>query len=116
MQPDLFDARWISGEPFVYEPAESYYDECHRNHVVRGTFDLELVPASAVLTIAVLGYARVRINGVRMDASELLGWWTNYTKVVYSHSLEVADKLVVGTNTIEIELGNGFFKALLDQD
>lgn len=109
MQPDLFDARWISGEPFVYEPAESYYDECHRNHVLRGTFELELVPASAVLTIAVLGYARVRINGVRMDASELLGWWTNYTKVVYSHSLEVADKLVVGTNAIEIELGNGFF-------
>ena len=109
MQPDMFDACWISGDPFIYEPASSYYDESHRNHVMRGVFRLDCVPAAAELTIAVLGYARVSINGIRMDASELLGWWTDYTKAVYSYRVEVADKLTCGANVIEIELGNGFY-------
>ena len=109
MQPDTFDARWISGEPLVYEPEQTYYDECHRNHVVRASFEIAHMPEHAVLAIAVMGYARVLINGARVDGSELLGWWTNYTKRVYSYETEVAGALVKGLNTIEIELGNGFF-------
>ena len=109
MQPDTFDARWISGEPLVYEPEQTYYDERHRNHVVRASFELAHMPEHAVLAIAVMGYARVLINGARVDGSELLGWWTNYTKRVYSYETEVAGALVKGLNTIEIELGNGFF-------
>ena len=85
MQPDTFDARWISGEPLVYEPEQTYYDECHRNHVVRASFEIAHMPEHAVLAIAVMGYARVLINGARVDGSELLGWWTNYTKRVYSY-------------------------------
>lgn len=108
MQPDTFDARWISGEPLVYEPEQTYYDECHRNHVVRASFELAHMPEHAVLAIAVMGYARVLINGARVDGSELLGWWTNYTKRVYSYETEVTGALVKGLNTIEIELGNGF--------
>ena len=109
MQPDMFNAQWISGEPFVYEPQESYYDECHRNHVVTGTFKVETVPNAARLSLAVLGYARVSINGRRLRGCELLGWWTNYTKVVYSCDFDVADMLVAGINTVQIELGNGFY-------
>ncbi len=109
MQPDTFGARWISGEPFAYETEAAYYDERHRNHVVCASFELETVPRTAALAIAVMGYARVRVNGSRMDESELLGWWTNFTKKVYSHEAEISDLLVPGVNTIEIELGNGFF-------
>ena len=109
MQPDDFGASWISGEPFVYEPEQAYYDECHRNHVACATFELASVPRDATMCVAVLGYARVRVNGSRMDGSELLGWWTNFTKRVYSHEAQVGGLLVQGTNTVEIELGNGYF-------
>lgn len=109
MQLDILGAQWISGEPYAYEPEQTYYDECRRNHVVRASFELACVPKCAALTIAVMGYARVRINGTKVDESELLGWWTNYSKRVYSYEVEVGSLLVTGQNSIEVELGNGFF-------
>lgn len=108
MQPET-SACWIAGASFIYEPEQTYYDECHRNHVVHGSFELSAIPSSATMTIAVLGYARVTINGTRLQACELLGWWTNYAKCVYSYDFEVAGYLTCGTNVIEIELGNGFY-------
>lgn len=108
MQLDILGAQWISGEPYAYEPEQTYYDECRRNHVVRASFELACVPKCAALTIAVMGYARVRINGTKVDESELLGWWTNYSKRVYSYEVEVGSLLVTGQNSIEVELGTVF--------
>ncbi len=110
MEHTLLDgARWIAGAPFCYEPESAFFGEIYRNHVVMGSFELESVPARAELELAVLGYARVRINGKRADGSELLGWWTNFTKKVYAHKVDVAGLLHEGENEIQIELGNGFF-------
>ena len=110
MEHTLLDgARWIADAPFCYEPESAFFGETYRNHVVMGAFELESVPARAELELAVLGYARVRINGKRADGSELLGWWTNFTKKVYAHKVDVAGLLHEGANEIQIELGNGFF-------
>lgn len=66
MEHTLLDgARWIAGVPFCYEPESAFFGETYRNHVVMGAFELESVPARAELELAVLGYARVRINGKR---------------------------------------------------
>ena len=66
MEHTLLDgARWIADAPFCYEPESAFFGETYRNHVVMGAFELESVPARAELELAVLGYARVRINGKR---------------------------------------------------
>lgn len=109
MKTPLDNAYWIAGAPYSYEDEASYYDEAHRNHVVSQTFELSETVGAASLSVAVLGYARVFVNGSPIDGSELLGWWTNYSKLVYYHTVDVSALLVKGANKIEIELGNGFY-------
>lgn len=102
-------AQWIAGEPYAYgQDAAGYYDEVHRNHVVFRRFTASSVQG-ALLTVAVLGYARVMLNGQRVDGSELLGWWTNPAKTVYVHEVDVTHLVAEGENELVIELGNGFY-------
>ena len=103
------NARWISGDPFDYGSDDAGYYQDHRNHIVSRAFSLAEVPASATLHVAVLGYGRVKVNGTPVSTDELLGDWTNYTKLVYYRSYEVASFLRSGDNRIDIELGNGWY-------
>lgn len=74
-----------------------------------GAFELESVPARAELELAVLGYARVRINGKRA------GWLRAPRMVDQLHQKGLCAQgrrgglLHEGANEIQIELGNGFF-------
>ncbi|WP_322153062.1 family 78 glycoside hydrolase catalytic domain [Paratractidigestivibacter sp.] len=102
------EAAWICGPEFDYgENAVGYYAD-HRDHVLSARFELASVPAAAELSIAVLGFADVRINGQRLGV-ELLGAWTNPTKTIYHDVLDVTSLLVAGENRIEVELGNGWY-------
>ena len=101
-------ARWISGPAYNYGTDDAGYYQPHRNHVVSRTFELDGF-RQANLTIAVLGYARVTLNGQPLGNVELLGDWTNYTKQVTTRTFDVSELLRAGTNTIEVELGNGWF-------
>ena len=76
-------AQWISGPAYEYGPDDAGYYQDHRNHVLLRTLDLAKVPASAQLRVAVLGFARAYLNGKRVTTAELVGDWTNYTKLVY---------------------------------
>ncbi len=100
--------RWISGPTFEYGQDDAGYYQPHRNHVMSRTFELEGF-AHASLKVAVLGYAQVYVNGQPLDNVELLGDWTNYTKQVTTRTFDVAALLQAGANTIEVELGNGWF-------
>jgi alpha-L-rhamnosidase len=62
-----------------------------------------------MLHIAVLGYANVQVNGCALDNVELLGDWTNYTKLVTYRSFDVTGLVHQGENEIMIELGNGWY-------
>jgi len=102
-------AQWISGPKYDYGQDDAGYYADHRNQIVSGSFVLDEVPQEAWLSLAVLGYARVLVNGRRAFADELVGDWTNYTKLVTYRSWNVAEFLKAGTNEVTIELGNGFW-------
>lgn len=101
-------ARWISGPTYNYGEDSAGYYRNHRNHVLSRSFSLD-ARGETKLSVAVLGYARVTINGKPLANVELLGEWTNYTKLVYVHSFDVSDLVCEGENQIVVELGNGWY-------
>lgn len=102
-------AQWISGPDYDYGKDDAGYYDDHRAQVLVRAFDLAEVPQSATLLVAVLGYERTYVNGQRVSQAELVGDWTNYTKLVYYSSYDVTSLLRSGSNEIRIELGNGWF-------
>ena len=101
-------ARWISGPTYNYGEDSAGYYRNHRNHVLSRSFSLD-ARGETKLSVAVLGYARITINGKPLANVELLGEWTNYTKLVYVHSFDVSDLVCEGENQIVVELGNGWY-------
>lgn len=108
----LQQVAWIAGAPYDYgEGAVGYYDD-HRNHVLVRDFELSGEAAAAggfELALAVLGLAKVSLNGQALGNVELLGHWTNFTKAVYFDVFDVSALVQAGKNTLQIELGNGFY-------
>ena len=102
------DARWISGPTYDYGEDDASYYRKHRNHVLSRAFSLDGF-SKAELSIAVLGYARVLVNGQPLGNIELLGEWTNFSKLVYVRTFDVTGLVREGENSIEVELGNGWF-------
>lgn len=108
MNPFAKNACWIGDAPHDYgENDAGYYDD-HRNAVLTKEFVLDEIRC-AKLCIAALGYYVCKINDMPVSDSVLNGSWTNYTKVVYFEEYPVTNLLKKGVNTIEIELGNGFY-------
>lgn len=103
------EALWISGEPYEYGAEDAGYYLDHRNHVLSRGFMLTEVPGTAELMLAVLGYALVRVNGWDISGGAPIGEWTNCRHAVLFRSYEVGRFLHAGENTIEIELGNGWY-------
>lgn len=102
------NALWISGPTYDYGPDDAGYYQNHPNHVLVRRFAVGS-HASATLRLAVLGYARVLLNGAPVSDVELLGDWTNPTKVVYYDAFDVSGLLREGENELVIELGNGWY-------
>lgn len=102
------DAQWISGPAYEYGADNAGYYQNHPNHVLVRRFTVTPCK-TAELHIAVLGYARVMLNGRPITDAELLGDWTNPTKVVYYDTFDVASLLHEGENTLVVELGNGWY-------
>ncbi len=102
------DAQWVSGPAYNYGTDDAGYYQDHPNHVLTRRFAVG-PHASATLRIAVLGYARVLLNGAPVGDVELLGDWTNPTKLVYCDAFDVTDLLCEGENVLVVELGNGWY-------
>lgn len=101
-------AQWISGPAYEYGGDDALYYAPHPNHVLTRRFDVG-TPGTAELRLAVLGFARVEINGRTVTDAELLGDWTNPGKVVYYDTFDVTGLLRTGQNEMTIELGNGWY-------
>ena len=107
----LRGAQWLSGPDFDYGvDSAGYYEPVHRTHVVSRSFRLTAEEAEGLqLTIAVLGYAKLHVNGEPLPRVELLGHWTRWDRAVYTDTFDVTGLVRAGENRISIELGNGFY-------
>ncbi len=76
--------------------------------VLRKEFQIDRPVRSATMFATGLGYHRVTINGQTVDSAVLDPAVTDYDKRVLYNRTELSD-LGVGTVTIEIELGHGYF-------
>jgi alpha-L-rhamnosidase len=77
------------------------------------TFDLARKPTSARLYITSFGIFRALINGKRVGADELTPGWTSYRDRLGYLTYDVGDLLQAGSNSIEIWLGDGWYRGEL---
>nr|WP_257210360.1 family 78 glycoside hydrolase catalytic domain [Actinomyces ruminis] len=69
--------------------------------------------AAARLRATAHGLCEPRINGVRVDDSVLNPGWTSYTHRLQVVTWDVTDLLHPGTNTLDVLLGNGWWRGHL---
>ena len=92
--------KWISGNTAGPEkPAP----------VLAKTFELDAVPAKAVLSLAVAGWCEISVNGRKAGNDVLSPVTCQPDKRISSISVDVAPFLAKGSNRLEILLGNGWF-------
>lgn len=101
-------AMWMFANEEDYGEDDRHYYDDRPNPIFSNTF-LATKGAKATIQIAALGFYVCRINDQMIDRSVLNGPWTNYQKIVYYDTIDVSPLLKDGENTIEIELGNGYY-------
>ena len=95
-------ARWISGDSTEPEkPAPVLLKE----------FKLDTLPAKAVFSVTVAGWCEVYVNGERVGKDVLSPVTCQPDMRTSTLDFDVASMLKVGTNTIEVLLGNGWQNA-----
>jgi alpha-L-rhamnosidase len=77
------------------------------------SFNLAQVTGGEVLRISALGMYRAYVNGQRVGRDALTPGWTNYDVRLSYQTYEIGDLLHPGQNTIEILLGDGWFRSPL---
>ncbi|MEY8462223.1 family 78 glycoside hydrolase catalytic domain [Streptococcus merionis] len=104
----LGEAKWISrldnplkkeAQFFIPEPNMIFLKELVVNERVR----------EAAIHIRGLGYYVLYINGEKVSDDCLLGDLSHFDKRVYYDSFDVSSYIKQGTNTIRVELGNGWY-------
>jgi alpha-L-rhamnosidase len=80
---------------------------------VATSWELADAPAAATLRISALGLYRAFINGKRVGEDLLTPGWTCYDDRIAFQAYEIAELLKVGENTIEIWLGDGWYRSQL---
>ncbi len=80
---------------------------------LRKVVRLDSACADAVLRISALGLYRCFINGVRVGADQLTPGWTCYNDRLSYQTYAVGALLRVGDNTIDIWLGDGWYRSTL---
>ena len=92
--------KWISGATDAPEcPAPVLFRE----------FVLDVPPQKATFTVAVAGWCEVRVNGRRLGEDVLSPVTCQPDRRLSSLTFDATDAVVVGTNVVEVLLGNGWF-------
>lgn len=102
-----FHGNWIA-KPVQHDKNKPE-DSSTRNTVLRKCFHVKNVIERSVINIVGLGFYTLYINGEKVSGNELNTDWTNYSKTVYYDTYEIKDYLKTGSNTVIIELGNGWY-------
>ncbi|MCM1951418.1 glycoside hydrolase family 78 protein, partial [Streptomyces sp. G2] len=79
-------------------------------------FDLDALPARAILRYTALGIVEPWLNGRRLGDEVLAPGWTSYTHRVIVSSTDVTDLLVVGENVLGAIVGAGWAAGRLGWD
>ena len=75
---------------------------------LRKTFDVDVLPESAVISICGLGFYMLYINGHNITKGPLAPYISNPDHICYYDAYEIRKYLKNGKNVIGIILGNGF--------
>lgn len=81
--------------------------------LLRGTLNLPAVALRARLHVTALGLHVTSVNGVRVGDEELAPGWTAYQRRLRFRTHDVTSLLRPGPNTIEMLLGNGWYRGRL---
>jgi alpha-L-rhamnosidase len=84
-----------------------------RAPIVCGRINVPGPVGSARLYIAAHGIYVPSINGLRVDDTVLAPGWTSYEHRLRYHVYDVTDLIQPGDNTIEVLLGNGWYRGRL---
>ncbi len=107
---DWTGAKWISG-PMNYKPEGAAYNDVIPAPLVFRDFSVRKGLESATLQIAGLGYYDLFVNGNRLTDTAF-PLWTPYRKRVLFDLYDLTDRIKAGDNSIEVELGNGWWNPL----
>ena len=103
-----FHGYWIKGTEIDYGQEDNEYYLKQPNPLMKKEFVVNEINSSYIY-IGILGYAIVYLNGRRISQDELNCDWTNFKKCVYYDVYDVSQFLKIGTNILEVELGNGMY-------
>ena len=91
--------KWISGDSTEPEkPAPMLFKE----------FALDVMPAKAVFSVAVAGWCEVFVNGAKVGKDVLSPVACQPDRRISTLDFDVGSLLKVGTNVVEVLLGNGW--------
>lgn len=77
--------------------------------LLRKEFSIKKAVKKAFLYITGLGHFEARINGKKIGDNFLDQGWTQYEKQALYVTFDLTDKLKIGSNTLGVMLGNGFY-------
>ena len=106
-------AEWIAGDysPPPESDTEAFFREAP-NDIVRISFSIKDVPVKrAAWRVAAPGMRDLSVNGTRVTSTALPPL-TPYRKRILEESFDVTAHLKKGENTLEVELGNGWWNQM----
>lgn len=130
-QEDWHEAQWITyplPKDITHlrdEPLQDYLDkpkpeEDHKNTLAalhkqswwfRNTFELDELPQDPVVTISILGYIELYVNGEKVGKDILTPAASEQTSICYSISWDIQKYLKKGKNTLGVWIGRGWAPA-----
>lgn len=88
----------------------------HDPHYLGKDFILDKTIRSAYLSCAGVGQYKIWVNEKEPDDSLLNGSWTDYNKHIHYRTFDITDLLNGGYNKLQIEVGNGWYHAISDEE
>ncbi len=97
------------GQGLAPEPATTTGQEIKTLPIFRKSFQIKQPLSHAVLSICGLGQYELHLNGKKIGDSVLDPGWTDYRKTCLYRCYDLTENLKVGTDAIEVMLGNGMY-------
>jgi len=80
------------------------------------TFVVRKTIKKASITVTALGVYEAKINGLRIGREYFSPGFTNYNRALPFRSYDISDELHVGTNHIEVLVGEGWYRGMYRGD